>query len=220
MARAGWTAKILLAIACLLGFSLGARAQTGEIQERKDPRSQAFAHIAASAASLKTISADFTQEKLSFMLREPIVSTGRFVYEKPDRLYWETGKPSLSGFVVNGDKARRWGSDRRAAETFDVQKEPLVNAIVEQVSAWARADFQWLEKRYRISVTGAAPTALKLYPLSSQEKKYIARLVITFSEDWSHVRSVHIYEKEGDQTRITFKNVILNEPVSGDLFSR
>jgi outer membrane lipoprotein-sorting protein len=212
-----WLKTSLLLAVCFFCVSFGLRAETEDGQERKDARSEAFAHIAASAASLKTISADFTQERYVSMLKEPLVSTGRFVYEKPDRLYWETGKPSPSGFTVNGDKARRWGSDRNATETFDVQKEPFVKAIVEQVSAWARADFPWLEKRYRISVTESAPTVLKLYPLASQEKKYIARIQIAFSGDWSHVGSVEIYEKGGDRTRIIFRNAILNEPATKDL---
>ena len=210
---------ILLTV-CLVCMLSGMRAGAEEEQERTDPKSRAFAHVAASAADLKTVSADFVQEKYSSMLRDPLVSTGRFVYEKPDHLYWETGKPSRSGFAVNGDKAVRWEKDRNAAETFDVQKEPFVRAIAEQVSAWARADFPWLEKRYKITVTGSMPQVLKLYPLSAQERKYMARLLVTFSGDWSHVVSVEIFEREGDRTRIMFKNVILNEPVPKDVFVR
>jgi outer membrane lipoprotein-sorting protein len=220
MVREKWFKIGLLLIVCFFCVSFGLRAETEEGQVKGNPRSLAFAHITESAADLRTISADFTQEKYSSMLKEPLVSTGRFIYEKPDRIYWETDKPSQSGFTVNGDKARRWGSDRSAAETFDAQKEPLVRAIVEQVSAWARADFPWLEKRYRISVTANMPTVLKLYPLSSQEKKYIARLLVTFSGDWSHVGSVEIYENGGDRTRITFRNTVLNEPAPKDLFTR
>jgi len=210
----------ILLVVCFLCVLTGMRAGAEGEQERTDPRSRAFAHVAASAAGLKTISSDFIQEKYSSMLREPLVSTGRFVYEKPDRLYWETVKPSRSGFMVNGDKALRWGKERSAPETFDVQKEPFIRAIVEQVSAWSRADFPWLEKRYKITVTGSMPQVLKLYPLSSQEKKYMARLLVIFSDDWSHVVSVEIFEREGDRTRIIFKNVILNEPVPGDVFAR
>lgn len=209
----------LLSVICLFVISFGLSAETEEPPEKRDPRSEALKHIAASAASLRTVSADFTQERYLSMLKEPLVSTGRFAYEKPDRLYWEVIKPSPSGFFVNGDKAKRWGGDRRAMESFDVQKEPLARAIVEQVSAWARADFSWLEKRYRISVTESAPMVLKLYPLASQEKKYIGRLLIVFSEDWSHVVSVEIYEKGGDRTRILFRGAILNEPVPQDLFT-
>ena len=94
----------------------------------------------------------------------------------------------------------------------------MAKAIVEQVFAWARADFPWLEKRYRITVTEDRPTSLKLNPLSSQEKKYVSHLIIAFSRDWSRVVSVDIHEKGGDYVRIKFSHTLLDEPSRNDLF--
>ena len=67
------------------------------------------------------------------------------------------------GFVVLGDKARRWSSDQRVTETLEIDQDPMIKAIVEQVFAWARADFPWLEKRYRITVMEETPHALEAY---------------------------------------------------------
>ncbi|HEY3278493.1 MAG TPA: outer membrane lipoprotein carrier protein LolA [Syntrophorhabdaceae bacterium] len=207
---------ITLLVLCL---AFGSMTETQAEEERQDLRSEAFSRIAAAAASFRTISSDFVQEKHSSMLKDPLLSSGRFVYEKPDRLYWEIVKPSPAGFVVTGVKARRWEGDARKTETFDVRKEPVARAIVEQVFAWSRADFAWLEKRYRITVTEDRPTALRLTPLSSQEKKYISHLIITFSRDWSHVSSVDISEKGGDYVRIRFFHTLLDEPLPGNLFT-
>ena len=214
--------------ACLYLFSLmiflflcapfGFSEETGNEQGLQDSKAEAFFHIAGAAETLKTISSDFIQEKHVSMLKEPLISSGRFVYEKPDRLYWEIIKPSPAGFVVRGGKARRWEGDPHKAETFDVQREPVARAIVEQVSAWARADFPWLEKRYRITITEDRPTSLKLLPLSSQEKKYVSHLIIAFSGDWSHVISVEIHEKGGDYVRIKFSHTLLDQPSRKDLF--
>jgi outer membrane lipoprotein-sorting protein len=204
---------------CFLLISLGLAAEATDRPEKPGAKAEAFAHIAAATVTLQTISSNFTQEKHVSMLREPLLSSGRFVYERPDRLHWETDKPSPAGFVVSGGKAKRWVGDPRKAETFDVQKDPVAKAIVEQVFAWARADYPWLEKRYRITVMEDKPTSLRLLPLSSQEKKYISHINITFSEDWSHVSSVDIYEKGEDYVRIIFSHTLLNEPVRKDLFA-
>ncbi len=208
-----------LIIPMLLWAALGFAAEPKDEPEKRDVRSEAFSRIAAAATALRTISSGFTQEKYSSMLKDPLVSSGRFAYEKPDRLYWEITKPSPAGFVVRGTRAKRWEGDVNKAETFDVQKEPVAKAIVEQVFAWARADFPWLEKRYRITVAEDRPTALKLNPLSSQEKKYVSHLIIAFSKDWSHVRSVEIHEKGGDYVRIKFSHILLDEPLPHDLFN-
>ena len=100
------------------------------------------------------------------------------------------------------------------------EKDPIAKAIIEQVFAWVRADFPWLEKRYKITVTEDTPTLLKLVPLSSQEKKYVSHLYIAFTEDWVHVKLVEIHEKGGDYTRITFSNISLNRPLPKDIFKQ
>ncbi len=206
---------VLLTIVFLVGVTV-AKAE----QRTQDPRPLAFAHIAIAASAMETVSSDFTQERFASMLKDPLVSSGRFAYEKPDRLYWEVVKPSASGFVVKGGKARRWDGDSHdRTEAFDLEKEPVMRAIVEQVFAWVRGDFPWLEKRYKITTKEGMPTVLKLLPLLSQEKKYVAYLNITFSKDWAYVSSVEIHEKSGDYTRISFLNTAINEPLPKGLFA-
>jgi outer membrane lipoprotein-sorting protein len=198
-------------------------AQTAEISpesKAKENKSKIFSLIAAGASAVQTLSSDFSQERHLSMLKEPLVSTGRFAYEKPDRLYWETLKPEPMGFVVQGDKAKRWSGDPGKAETLEVNQEFMIRAIVEQVFAWARADFAWLEKRYRISVREESPFLLKLIPLSFQEKKFLAYITITFSEDWTYVRLVELREKGGDFMRLRFMNTLLNPALPKDLFGK
>lgn len=185
-----------------------------------DLKSQVFTHIAAGVSTVQTISSDFSQERHLSMMKEPLISTGKFAYEKPDHIYWEIVKPSPAGFVVQGDKAKRWGSDPRISETVEIDQVPMVRAIVDQVLAWTRADFPRLEKRYRIMVTEETPYLLKLIPLSSQEKRFLTHITITFSEDWTYVRYVELHEKGGDFTRIRFLKPLLNSSLPKDLFEK
>jgi outer membrane lipoprotein-sorting protein len=186
----------------------------------KENKSKIFTLIAEGASTVQTLSSDFSQERVLSLLKEPLISSGRFAYEKPDRLYWEIVKPSPMGFVVQGNKAKRWSGGSGATETVDIEQEPMIKAIVEQVFAWARADFTWLEKRYRITVREESPYSLKLIPLSFQEKKFLAYITIVFSEDWTHVRSVELHEKGGDLTRLQYINTLLNPSLPKDLFDK
>ncbi len=211
----------------LLGFfflfcwvSPGPAAETKPEQKSKENKSKIFTLIAEGASTVQTLSSDFSQERHLSMLKEPLISSGKFAYKKPDRLYWEILKPSPLGFVVQGDKAKRWSGDSDVIETLEIDREPMIRAIVGQVSAWARADFTWLEKRYRITVMEGAPYSLKLIPLSFQEKKFLDYLTIAFSEDWTYVRSVELHEKDGDFTRIRFLKPLLNSSLPKDLFEK
>ena len=179
----------------------------------QDAKSQAFTTIGSASKNLQTILSDFIQEKHLAMLKDPLISCGRFGYEKPDTLYWEITKPAQAGFTVKGGKARRWNNDPHSLQTFDLEREPLVKAITEQIFAWARADFSWLEKRYSITIAEETPGDIRLTPLSSYEKKYISYLLVIFSDHWSQLSSVEIHEKGGDFTRIKFINTLLNQPL-------
>jgi len=54
-----------------------------------DNKSEAFARISSESKNLQTISSDFTQERHLAVLKDPLLSIGRFGYIKPDSLYWE-----------------------------------------------------------------------------------------------------------------------------------
>jgi outer membrane lipoprotein-sorting protein len=212
---------LFLLLFFLLGYaSPDPAAEIKTEQKAREDKSQIFALISAGASRVQALSSDFSQERHLSMMKEPLISLGKFAYEKPDRLYWEILKPSPMGFVVQGDKVRRWSGNSGVTESLEVNQDPMIRAIVEQVLAWTRADFTWLEKRYRITVAEETPSFLKLIPLSAQEKKFLPYITIAFSEDWTHVRSVELHEKGGDFTRLRFINTLLNPSLPKDLFVR
>jgi outer membrane lipoprotein-sorting protein len=152
------------------------------------------------------------------MLKEPVVSTGRFYYEKPDKLRWEFISPEPSGFFVNGKVAKQWKGKDNISEAFDLQQNLLIRAIVDQLLAWTKADFGWVEQRYVISVAKEDPIALKLIPRSSKEKKYIDHILISFEAETNYANAVDIVEKSSDSIRIRFSNMVINNAPKKELF--
>ncbi|MEW6185024.1 MAG: outer membrane lipoprotein carrier protein LolA [Thermodesulfobacteriota bacterium] len=204
----------------LFGKAWGAVPETKPQSNSTEVKDRVYSRIAASAEALRTVSSDFSQEKHLAMLKNPLISEGRFVYEKPDRLFWEFRRPAPAGFQVQGTKVKRWRGSLRQAETIALEEDPPVKAMVEQIFAWSRADFPWLEKRYTIQVREETPTLLKLTPLSPQEKKFIGFIQIAFSPDWAYVRSVEIHEKRGDFTSIVFSGARVNQPIPEGLWEK
>lgn len=90
--------------------------------------------------------------------------------------------------------------------------------VSDQLFAWARADFGWLKREYRITVLNDSPAALKLEPRSAAAAGFLRHLLITFSPDGRYVKSVEVHEKDGDFTRIKFSNAVLNKPLPADIF--
>jgi len=178
----------------------------------------AFARIEKTVSSVQAVASEFRQERRLAMLKEPVVSSGRFYYAKPDKLRWEFLSPDPSGFLVNGKLAKQWKGKNNPPEAFDLQQNPVIQLIVDQLLAWTKADFAWIEQRYTVSVVKEDPISLKLVPRSSKEKKYIDHILVSFEAATHYSNAVDIIEKGGDSTRIRFFNMIINNFPQKELF--
>jgi outer membrane lipoprotein-sorting protein len=177
-----------------------------------------FTSLERAAGGVNTISSDFVQEKHLALFKTAMISKGHFYFSKPDRLRWELTAPVASGFVLKGDKGRRWHERTGRMETFQISQEPVMKLVSEQLFAWAKADFAWLTKEYRINVLHESPAALRLEPRSAATAGFLRHLLITFNADGRYVRSVELHENDGDFTRIKFVNTVVNKPLQADLF--
>ena len=177
-----------------------------------------FASLERTAGSVQTLESDFIQEKYLGMFKTVLSSKGRFYFSKPDLLRWELTAPVASGFVIKGEQGRRWHQRTGRTESFQISQEPVMKIVSDQLFAWARADFAWLEKEYQIRVLSEAPVALRLEPRSAAMAGFLHHLLINFSADGRYVRSVELHELDGDYTRINFLNTAVNKPLPADLF--
>jgi outer membrane lipoprotein-sorting protein len=208
---------ILMVIIILMPFHVFSEGPQDE-NDYTDKKAEIFSRIKQAASSVQTLASEFTQEKHLEILKNAPISKGRFFYKNPDCLRWEVYEPLSMGFIVNGDKGKRWRGQSGSLQSFDLKKEPVIQIITEQVFAWARADFDRLEAGYDITVLEENPVTLKLVPLSVTEKKYIDHIKLIFSSTEDYVSSIEIHEVNGDYTQINFIDMTINKPIQEDIF--
>ena len=177
-----------------------------------------FTRIADAASRVMTVSGKFTQERKTALLNDILVSKGRFYFEPPRRILWETTEPFVSGFALEGKKVKQWKGSSDNARFIDVDQAPGLKVFTEQVFLWMNADFDKLTKMYRIEILGEVPATIKLAPLGDAGSEALAFMTIVFSGDLSYVTTVEIHEKDGDFTKISFSNALINGPVLKKLF--
>lgn len=204
--------KILLTyLVPLFLFALPCSAEQAEL-------APVLAELKLAAAETENLSSNFVQEKHLSIFAEKLLSQGRFVYQKPDRLRWELLSPVVSGFVLQGKQGERWNGLSRETGSFSVAADPIMGMIAQQLLAWARVDLDWLQQRYRMELQTAEPVSLRLYPLDAGEADFIDYLQILFAEDRRHVAEVLMVEREGDSTLLRFNEVEINTELSPDAF--
>ena len=182
------------------------------------PSAALFEELARTAEGVKTLSSDFVQEKHLSMFKSVMTSKGRFYFVKPDQLRWEMTAPVASGFVLKGEKGKRWHERTGRRENFTISQEPVMKLVSDQLFAWALADFAWLRKEYRITLLNEAPVSLRLEPKGGPTAGFLKHLLIGFSADGRYVKSVELHEKDGDFTRIRFLNTAVNKQLAAELF--
>jgi len=214
----GFVNKVILMIIIILipfqVFSEGPEQQS----DYTGKKYEIFARIKQAASEVQTLAGEFTQEKHLEILESSPASRGRFYYKSPDRLRWEVYEPISMGFIVNGDKGKKWQGKSTSLKSFDLKKEPVIRIIADQVFSWARADFKKLEAGYDITILEETPFILKLVPLSITEKKYLNYIKLVFSPAENYVSVIEIHEADGDYTQINFINMTVNKPLQEDIF--
>jgi outer membrane lipoprotein-sorting protein len=177
-----------------------------------------FSRISLSVKRVQTMSSAFEQKRRTAMLKDPMISSGRFFFAKPDKIRWETIDPSLAGFSVNGQEARRWQGTSDTPEKINLSEAPFLQVLIQQIIAWTSADFTSLKERYDLKVISEDPVTLGLVPLLAGERDYISQVTLVFSPDLTYVTLVRIQEMKGDEIAIRFFNAVINEPISDEKF--
>ena len=208
-----------LLISCLIFFLFFLCVQAHASQARGKGKDQAlFARISEAVSKVKTVSGVFVQERRTDILEKPLVSKGRFYFEPPRRLLWETTEPSTSGFALEGREARRWKDDRRFAQAFDINQDPAIRSFAEQVFTWMRADFKKLEEMFHMCILAESPPTFKLVPRGQGDDGPLDHLMVVFSDDMNHVATLELHERNGDSFKISFVDVVINGPPLEKLF--
>lgn len=174
--------------------------------------------LRSKAAGVATIVSDFKQEKRLSMFDSVLVSTGRFYFDRPDKLRWEYIDPLIEGFAISGDKGTRWTDSVENRRQFVLRQDPVMHIVAGQLLAWATFDLDRLRQEYDIALDGASPVVLRLTPRGDEARRILQCLLIEFSPSGETVARVELREQGEDFTRITFSGTVINQPLDAGLF--
>lgn len=167
-------------------------------------KNEVLDRLAEASRGITSIQSEFIQKNHTDMLDEPLRSRGRFDFKAPDHLRWEVLSPERFGFRVDGEEVKTWSGSEQDAVSAPAGAESGIMHFTDQLLAWVRADFSWLEERFALSVVDDSPVTLMLKPRSSAAAKRLEHLRVSFSRDLDHVDTIEIHETGGDRTVITF----------------
>jgi outer membrane lipoprotein-sorting protein len=175
---------------------------------------EVISRLESRMSALRTLRADFVQEKHLAVLDQPLVLRGTILMEKPDRFSWMVREPLRYSMVIIGEVAQQWDEDTRRVEKIPLSGNPVFKTAIRQLRSWLTGAYGSMLGEYEVTVLGTAPTCLEFVPRDTAlAREVIDRVTVTFASDESYIHQIRIVEKGGDRTLLTFENSRLNSPI-------
>ncbi|MGB3223344.1 MAG: outer membrane lipoprotein carrier protein LolA [Desulforhopalus sp.] len=172
--------------------------------------------IQLASDKVRSFSSPFIQERHLALFASPVIFHGQLIVVRPDRLRWEFTSPVPSVLIFRGDSGTRC-NDEAPPVQFDLNSDPVMRTVAEQLWLWLGGDYLKLNDLYHIEKKGNS--SLVIIPKDESVSEFIWAVTITFSDGSRQPEEVEILEPGGDSTLISFQSYTLNSDIPEILFS-
>ena len=167
-------------------------------------------------ADTQTIDARFTQTKTVSLLNEPVISTGRFLFQRPDRMRLEIETPRPATIVINGRDISIPGIS--ASEQQQLSTAPMAAMFVE-LGAMFSGSPAALRRHFEVAAQSTAGAIdVTLTPTLPEWQKLFRTIRLRFSEPDLVVSSMQLDDALGDHLEIVMRDVHRNAPLPENAF--
>jgi outer membrane lipoprotein-sorting protein len=197
---------------CAAALSVPAVAKTNP-----DSLDEVIKKVQLAQAQTTTIQSDFRQEKTLALLAKPEVSTGRFVYSKPNNVLWSYDAPKRVTMLIANGMLTTYYPDLNKAERIEVKRYQDrifrymgASGAIDELGAWFNFTFtNTSDKPYFV---------LDLDPKNKAVGKRVRHIKIFIDRKTYLTTQFEYTEGDGDKTRYEFLNVKINAPVEQSRF--
>lgn len=166
----------------------------------------------------RTLRARFTQEQRLSVLRDPLISTGTLVIQRPDRLAWRTLTPAPSTFLMTGSVVTSSWPELGLKETVDLGKNSDAMGLVQAMTVWMSGDLDAVARDYAVAFRAGPPDVATLTPTNPRIAAMISRIELTLTGAPRRVSAVQITQPDGDVVKIRLESIEVDPALPADSF--
>jgi outer membrane lipoprotein-sorting protein len=175
-----------------------------------------FADPAEKPVRLRSVQADFSQEKHMKILARPLVSHGVFAFQAPQSLRWEYRTPLHSIMLMHDGRIKKLVErDGRLTQDNGAGVDAM-QVILQEIGSWLDGRFAD-NPMFATSHTDARTVVLT--PKDQGLSAIISRIELRLGQQAGVMDSVTIFEGEDAFTRLTFANTVLNRKIPESFFT-
>ncbi len=173
--------------------------------------------IRAGAAQIKSVQAEFIQEKHLKILARPLISNGLFSFESPGSLRWEYTSPIHSTLLMHDGATRRYIESDGHFKEDDAARLQAMQVVMQEITLWLNGRF---DANPDFEASLAPNRKIVLTPKQDALALIIKRITLQLSDEPGIIDEVKIFESEDSYTRLIFKNPVLNRPIDETVFTK
>jgi outer membrane lipoprotein-sorting protein len=164
----------------------------------------------------RTLAAAFVQVKHLNLLEEPLVSSGRFVFKRPDRMLLKIEQPQPASVVINGQDVQI--PNLPARERQALGNLPIASTFT-KLGAIFTGSMQELQGNFEVAAFEEDGTIhVRLVPRRSAGQAMFQTIEIVFSGADLTARQIQLQDVLGDTVQITLRDVQRNIEVPDSTF--
>ena len=172
--------------------------------------------VIKTASNIQSITSDFVQKKHLDFLTNDIETFGKMVFKAPNLIRWEYIKPFEYSVIFRNDKL--FINDGGTKSNVNLKSYKMFQSLNELIAKSIKGDM-FDEAAFTISYfSNNGNYLVKFKPKRKELNEYITTFELTFDSNDANVLEVKMVEPTADYTRIIFKNRLLNEVVTDEVF--
>ncbi len=169
-------------------------------------RDEFLSQVERAMAGAKSIAATFQQEKELPLFQDTVRTSGFLLFERPDRLRWETRKPFRSVLIVAGNEVGKFewiGGERRSLRLG--RGADVILAVMDRIRGWFQGKFDREGKEYEVDAARSPKPRIVLRPKDRAIGRSLRAVELDLAPDLSSVHTVTIVEEGGGRTVMRFE---------------
>ena len=203
--------RILLIASLLLSFSMSNDGYTLIKDSTNCSRK-----IIDKSGSTNTLSANFSERKISNLFNNPKIGKGKILFKKKDKIRWEHFEPNQQIILIDGKKIKYQENHKEVKNTTStivvkkIQKL-MINLINGNFITQKEFNVNYFENNLNYK--------LVLRPLNNKIARYLSEVDLVFDKNTLELKEMELSENDTEKVIYTFSNIHINKVIDDVNFS-
>lgn len=172
--------------------------------------------LAKRALEVTALSARFEQVKRMEMIKGELVSHGKFLYSKENKIAFMYEKPGKYSMIMNGSYMKMVTAS--GTSTMNLSANPVMKQMQELITAVFTGELKESANYDIVFSMAADKINASVKPKSARLQSVISIINIVFSKDSGDILEISVKEGSGGTTNYRFFDQTINQNIDNEIF--